>query len=248
MSAWGRSLTESLSEPRTTIRCRLRRTADSHTDWNSKQTSPGPNPWTTVQTTTAFCLCMRAAGCSPTTCRVSIAPSSRTWRGCTKFQLRAWRIRYSKQRPGELECIGDHYLRQRRAPGHGLSPPSVDLIGGGDGQRINVSANPNSHAARETETAGLTRVCSRSRRWATSEAPPHVYRGPGQNQWDLSVFKNVVMRERASLQFRGEFYNAFNHTQWSGINSRPVQPGRTQTNALFGQATSDRGPASYSLP
>jgi hypothetical protein len=58
------------------------------------------------------------------------------------------------------------------------------------------------------------------------------------------VFKNVVMRERASLQFRGEFYNAFNHTQWSGINASPQFNPATgaQTNALFGQATSDRGP------
>jgi hypothetical protein len=75
-------------------------------------------------------------------------------------------------------------------------------------------------------------------------ASRYVYRGPGQNQWDLSAFKEFVVREKATLQLRGEFYNAFNHTQWAGINASPQFNPTTgaQTNALFGQATSDRGP------
>jgi hypothetical protein len=71
-----------------------------------------------------------------------------------------------------------------------------------------------------------------------------VFRGPGQNQWDLAAFKNFVIREKATFQFRGEFYNAFNHAQWSGINtSAQFNPATgQQVNALFGTATSDRGP------
>jgi hypothetical protein len=43
--------------------------------------------------------------------------------------------------------------------------------------------------------------------------------GPGINQWDMSLFKNVSIKERARIQLRLEAYNAFNHTQWGGINS-----------------------------
>ena len=70
-----------------------------------------------------------------------------------------------------------------------------------------------------------------------------VYRGPGQNQWDLATFKNFVFREKLTFQLRGEFYNAFNHVQWSTINSAAkFNATGQQTNNLFGEATADRGP------
>ena len=43
--------------------------------------------------------------------------------------------------------------------------------------------------------------------------------GPGINQWDMSLFKNVSIKERARLQLRLEAYNAFNHTEWGGSNA-----------------------------
>ncbi len=42
--------------------------------------------------------------------------------------------------------------------------------------------------------------------------------GPGINQWDMSLFKNVSIKERARIQLRLEAYNVFNHTQWGGTN------------------------------
>ena len=39
--------------------------------------------------------------------------------------------------------------------------------------------------------------------------------GPGLHVWDMAVFKNFAIRERASVQFRSEFFNAFNHPNWS---------------------------------
>src|SRR6185503_13347354 len=44
-------------------------------------------------------------------------------------------------------------------------------------------------------------------------------RGPGLHQWDMSVFKNILMGERVRAQLRLEAYNVFNHTQWGGFNS-----------------------------
>ncbi|HYK58490.1 MAG TPA: hypothetical protein VEV85_03585, partial [Bryobacteraceae bacterium] len=50
-------------------------------------------------------------------------------------------------------------------------------------------------------------------------------RGPGLENWDMSLFKNVSIKERAHIQLRLEAFNAFNHTEWgpsggsNGINS-----------------------------
>jgi len=44
-------------------------------------------------------------------------------------------------------------------------------------------------------------------------------RGPGLNQWDMSLFKNINMGERVRAQLRLEAYNVFNHTQWASFNS-----------------------------
>lgn len=44
-------------------------------------------------------------------------------------------------------------------------------------------------------------------------------RGPGLQQWDMSLFKNISIKEKARLQLRLEAYNAFNHTEWGGVNS-----------------------------
>lgn len=38
--------------------------------------------------------------------------------------------------------------------------------------------------------------------------------GPGTNNWDLSLFKNTPITEKTSLQFRAEFFNAWNHPQF----------------------------------
>jgi hypothetical protein len=39
--------------------------------------------------------------------------------------------------------------------------------------------------------------------------------GPGQNNWDMSLAKLIGIRENQSVQFRAEFFDAFNHPQFS---------------------------------
>ena len=56
--------------------------------------------------------------------------------------------------------------------------------------------------------------------------------GPGINQWDMSLFKNVSIKERARIQLRLEAYNAFNHTEWGGINSTIIFNGAGQITNL----------------
>jgi hypothetical protein len=44
-------------------------------------------------------------------------------------------------------------------------------------------------------------------------------RGPGLQQWDMSLFKNISIKERARFQLRLEAFNAFNHTEWGSFNT-----------------------------
>ena len=50
------------------------------------------------------------------------------------------------------------------------------------------------------------------------DTPPAVGWGPGQFNWDLSIIKKTTVggiHENAYLEFRAEFFNAFNHPQFS---------------------------------
>jgi hypothetical protein len=46
----------------------------------------------------------------------------------------------------------------------------------------------------------------------------NAIRGPGRDNWNLSLFKNFLLSESrgSSLQFRAEFFNIWNHTQFKG--------------------------------
>jgi len=66
----------------------------------------------------------------------------------------------------------------------------------------------------------------------------NVLRGPGINNWDFSIAKEIKLTESKSIEFRTEFYNAFNHVQF---NSPTLQAGAIGDGGQFGQITSDRG-------
>ena len=57
-------------------------------------------------------------------------------------------------------------------------------------------------------------------------------RGPGYENWDLSLFKSVIVRERVNVQFRAETYNTFNTPLFNGPNT-------AFGSANFGTITSD---------
>ncbi len=44
-------------------------------------------------------------------------------------------------------------------------------------------------------------------------------RGPGVANWDMSLFKNVPIRDRANIQFRAQLFNAMNTPQFAGPNT-----------------------------
>ena len=49
----------------------------------------------------------------------------------------------------------------------------------------------------------------------------NTVRGPGLNNWDMSLFKKFYFGEddKRFLQLRVEAYNVFNHTNWTTLNT-----------------------------
>jgi hypothetical protein len=120
----------------------------------------------------------------------------------------------------------------------------ADLTGGGDGQRVIVTGDPRlAHGERGLLHMFNTSVFASPGLGDPGNAPKDVYRGPGINNWDLTLFKNFPLKsEQRSLQVRWEAYNAFNHTQFSGVDNTARFDSTTgaQVNGLFGTATSAR--------
>ena len=65
--------------------------------------------------------------------------------------------------------------------------------------------------------------------------------GPDQNNWDLSLQKATALSERVQLQFRSDFFNAFNHPQFANpdlnLGEVALQLGIVAPNAGFGTIT-----------
>ena len=59
------------------------------------------------------------------------------------------------------------------------------------------------------------------------------FHGPGLNNWDLSLQKDIRLTESKTLQLRGEFFNAFNHAQFGN-------PTGNILSGAFGVVTSAR--------
>jgi hypothetical protein len=76
--------------------------------------------------------------------------------------------------------------------------------------------------------------------YTIGNAGRNILRGPGVNNWDLSILKNFHFTERIYLQFRTELFNAFNHTQFN----TPAAGSSTVTidTATAGQLFSARDP------
>ena len=157
--------------------------------------------------------------------------------------------------------ISGIYTAQSGAP-LGVSPsysPSQDVTGSTDGGRVLVVANPTLPKSQQTfyqafntaaiapvpyaacETANPAFIC-----WGN--ASKNLFRGPGMNMWDSSLFKNFQVTERLRGQFRVEAYNVFNHTNFSGVDTAAkFNAVGAQTNLTFGQYSAAQFPRRLQL-
>lgn len=61
------------------------------------------------------------------------------------------------------------------------------------------------------------------------------FHGPGLNNWDIGIHKDTRIKESMAIQFRVEFFNAFNHVQFNN-------PGGNFQSSLMGIVRSARDP------
>jgi hypothetical protein len=60
--------------------------------------------------------------------------------------------------------------------------------------------------------------------YTIGNAGRNILRGPGLQNWDLSLMKNFNFTERKYLQFRAEFFNIFNHPNFGLPNTNIEDP------------------------
>jgi hypothetical protein len=119
-----------------------------------------------------------------------------------------------------------------------------DVSGSSIGARINVIGSPNAapHTFNEWFNTAAFAVPAKG---TFGNAAVNSFRGPGFNNWDLSMSKNFRLgkNEARALRIRVEGYNAFNHTQYAGVNtSAQFNATGAQINPQFGQISSTRAP------
>jgi len=120
----------------------------------------------------------------------------------------------------------------------------TDLTGGGDGQRVNVVGNPNSTGSTFYQWFN-TAAFAVPGKGDPGNAAKNSVRNPGVNNTDMALAKRFPLKsEKRYITLRWEAYNAFNHTQYSGINASARFDLNTgaQVNTLFGQVSSTRAP------
>jgi hypothetical protein len=121
----------------------------------------------------------------------------------------------------------------------------VNITGGGDGYQCIITGNAVlSKGDRtfnhyfNTSVFAMPAVGTIGNQWTSS------FYGPGVNDWDISFMKNIPIKEKVTTQLRFDMFNAFNHTQFSSVNTSATFNPTTgqQVNTAFGQLNGDSGP------
>ena len=128
--------------------------------------------------------------------------------------------------------------------GTGDLTDGADLTGGTEGWRPVVAGNPELPADQRTFDHWFnTAAFARPGQGDHGNAPSVVVRGPGMNNWNMALFRNIKAGDRAHLQVRVEAYNVFNTTQFSNVDTTPkFDAAGNQVNADFGRVTATRDP------
>lgn len=114
-----------------------------------------------------------------------------------------------------------------------LGPNGLGMVQDGD-----ISMRPD-------QTGPIHRTKSATQWFSTTSFTPAVGHfgserigsllGPGVQNWDLASIKNLNLGERLRFQLRGEYFNAFNHTNFNSVDS-------SLNDTNFGQVTTAHVP------
>jgi hypothetical protein len=86
--------------------------------------------------------------------------------------------------------------------------------GGGEvasASRPNVVGNPNGHPCVPGTLFNTCAFATNTIVGSFGNAGRNIIQGPGTQNWDISLFKFFPIREQMHVEFRAEFFNAFNH-------------------------------------
>jgi hypothetical protein len=103
-------------------------------------------------------------------------------------------------------------------------------VGAGPAQRPNMNGDPN-HGPRTPEQWLDTAVFSLPAQFTFGNTPRSAVIGPGSQEFDLSLQKELTLTETTKLQLRSEVYNLFNHPNFN-------IPNRTAFTPNFGRISS----------
>jgi Carboxypeptidase regulatory-like domain/TonB dependent receptor len=138
--------------------------------------------------------------------------------------------RYSTGFPVTLYNYGDNSLL-------GTEPNGVNNYGVDEPEYIPGPLGLN-HNPRNGQAYFNTSLFSLQPLGQPGNAKRRFFYGPGIDNYDMALLKNVTLNESKSLQFRFEGFNVFNHAQFYG----PASVNGNINSATFGQVVSAAAP------
>ena len=143
----------------------------------------------------------------------------------------------------QIGMVGTWQLGQPMGVSYG-STAGTNFTGGGDSSRTIVTGPV--QLSRDQRTINrFFNTSAFSMPLQSTVANPYLglgnssstlFNGPGVNNTDISFFKNIPIRERASLQLRWEIYDFFNHPSFNSVDTTArFNAAGQQISQTFGQ-------------
>jgi hypothetical protein len=122
----------------------------------------------------------------------------------------------------ELTSINSAHTGQPIDVAYYTTPAAIDVTGLQNDYRGQAEIRPNVSGSATSQSKGAmvnNYFAGYTFTQPTPQAPfgnlgRNAFRAPSLEQWDLAVDKNFRIRERMSVQFRSEFFNILNHTNF----------------------------------
>lgn len=123
--------------------------------------------------------------------------------------------------------------------------PGYSLV---DGQDITGTPSESARIDVVDPSAPAVSRFGRPARGTFGNAGVGILRGPGVNNWDISLYRHLKLWERLAAQLRLETYNTFNHTQFSTLSTTARFDAQgSQIEPLFLTPTAARPPRRVQL-
>jgi hypothetical protein len=130
-----------------------------------------------------------------------------------------------------------------------VTAPDVSQTGGSHQSRANCNSNPFAGASSDPSQIVGGAAPGFFLNPAAFSIPalgmfgncaPRAFHGPGLENVDLSLFKQFLITERWKVEFRSEFFNAFNHANFTNPSSSVAASSIGSFGKIFGTVTDPR--------